>query len=99
MSTKHKILLVIAVIVAAGCVRLGFWQLSRLHERRTHNASVASAMSEPALATFPPHVERYRHIQLDGQYDYANEVTLTSRSRNGSPGVYLLTPLRRAGTD
>ena len=28
--------------MAAGCVRLGFWQLSRLHQRRARNAIVSS---------------------------------------------------------
>jgi surfeit locus 1 family protein len=32
-------------------------------------------------------------------YDYSNEIVLTLRGRGGSPGVNLITPIRRAGND
>jgi surfeit locus 1 family protein len=34
-----------------------------------------------------------------GEPDYANEIVLTGRSRQGSPGVYIITPVRRTGSD
>jgi len=37
---------------------------------------------------------RYRYTSLRGTWDYANELVLTSRSRQGSPGVYVITPLK-----
>ena len=33
------------------------------------------------------------------RYDFANEYALASRTRQGSPGVNIMTPLRIAGTD
>ena len=94
---------ILAVVLAAGCIRLGFWQLSRLEWRRALNAEVASHFSAP-----PVPVEQlpsdtgalhFRRVTLRGVFDYANEVVITQRMRGGSPGVNLLTPLRRAGTD
>jgi surfeit locus 1 family protein len=34
---------------------------------------------------------------VSGTYDYANQITLTNRSRNGSPGVNIITPVRSGG--
>ncbi len=38
-------------------------------------------------------------MTLAGTYDYQNQVVWTLRGRDGSPGVNILTPLRRPGTD
>src|SRR2546425_2727927 len=37
------------VALAAACVRLGFWQIERLHQRRAHNAQVRAARERPPL--------------------------------------------------
>ena len=41
----------------------------------------------------------FRRATADGTYDFANEFALASRTRQGSPGVNIVTPLRLAGTD
>ena len=41
----------------------------------------------------------FRRVRVRGAYDYPNEIVLTLRGRNGSPGVNILTPIRRAGND
>jgi surfeit locus 1 family protein len=94
---------VFAIAAAALFVRLGFWQLSRLHERRAHNAVIAAqrldapvAFSELPRDTGAAH---YRSASLEGVYDYAHELVLASRTRQGSPGVEILTPVRTAGSD
>ena len=42
---------------------------------------------------------RFRRARAVGTYDFPNEFVLTSRSRNGSPGVHVITPLRLSGSD
>jgi surfeit locus 1 family protein len=83
--------------------RLGVWQLDRLGERRTRNALVAQRLSDPpvTMADLPRDtaIAHFRRVILTGTYDYAHEVTWIDLSREGSPGVHLLTPLRRPGTD
>lgn len=79
---KNIVLIIIAVLVAAGCIKLGFWQLSRLKERRAANAAT-----------------HYERVVLHGVYDYAHQIIVMNRSRNGSPGIHILTPLRVAGSD
>ena len=103
MPRRPLLLLLIAVVVAAICVRLGIWQLDRLQERRASNALVASrldsAVVSPADLPADTTAARYRRVRVTGTYDWANEIVLSGRARNGSPGVNLLTPLRVAGSD
>lgn len=103
MSTREKALAAIAFLFAAVFVWLGFWQVERLRERQAFNAPIESRSSLPPVALrdigSDPADARYRRVIVTGKYDYAREMVLTLRSRQGSPGVNLLTPLRIAGTD
>ncbi|MBK9979877.1 MAG: SURF1 family protein [Gemmatimonadetes bacterium] len=102
MPRRTLAFVVFALVVAAGCVRLGFWQLARLGERRGSNAAIAERLTAPAVpwgeAVRDSARARYRRVQLAGRYDYARELVLTSRGRSGAPGVHVLTPLLVAGS-
>lgn len=92
----------VALALSAGCIRLGFWQLERLRERRAANALVIGRLREaptPLRAIHATSGVRFRRATATGTYDFANEFVLTSRSRNGSPGVHVITPLRFADSD
>jgi surfeit locus 1 family protein len=90
-----------AIVIAAVCVRLGVWQLARLAERRERNRQTEAIMrSEPvALRASQPPPARLTRVVISGRPDYRYEIALTGRSRNGSPGVDIVTPMRIAGTD
>jgi surfeit locus 1 family protein len=91
-----------ALAVSLGCVRLGFWQLERLSERRAQNAQVMSRLAEVAVPLERlPHnsTVRFRGATAKGTYDFENEFVVTARSRNGSPGVHVITPLRMSTSD
>jgi surfeit locus 1 family protein len=88
-----------ALLVAGVCVRLGIWQLDRLHQRRAHNALVAAARARPELEIregLPPSIDslRDRTLRARGAYDYARERLWHGRSYEGIPGVDFITPLR-----
>lgn len=103
MSRKAWGFVIVALLVAAGCVRLGIWQLARLGERRQFNARLYARFAEAPLAwdAIPSDTaaSRYRRVALAGTWDMAHEVVLASRTRNGSPGVNFVTPLRLPGRD
>jgi surfeit locus 1 family protein len=103
MSRRTVIFCALAIGAAALFVRLGFWQLSRLHERRAHNAVVAAQRLDPPVdfRALPRDTAaaHYRAARVEGRYDYANEVVLASRTRGGSPGAEIFTPVRLAGND
>jgi surfeit locus 1 family protein len=86
--------------VAAGCVRLGLWQLHRLSERRARNAQLAARLALPPLEIRSRGVTadsaRQRRVRATGRYDFAAEKTWPGRSFEGTPGVALITPLRLA---
>jgi surfeit locus 1 family protein len=103
MTRRALSLLVFATIAAAICVRLGVWQLSRLGERRARNAAVGARLRAAPVPldalTGDSGAIHYRRVRVAGRPDYAHEVVLAGRSREGSPGVNLLTPVRVAGRD
>ncbi|MHB0947591.1 MAG: SURF1 family protein [Gemmatimonadaceae bacterium] len=94
---------VIALALAALFVRLGIWQLDRRHERRARNARIAAqaAALPVAFDAVPSDTARahYRRATLRGVPDYEHELVLASRTRSGSPGVHVLTPVRVSGRD
>ena len=103
MKVGTRPLILIAVVITAVFIRLGFWQLARLQDRKAVNASLASRASAPAvrISGLPADTAKahYRRVSLAGAYDYPNEIVLTLRSRDGSPGVNIVTPARLVGTD
>ena len=91
--------LVIAVALAAGCVRLGVWQLDRLQQRRTRNAQLRAARERPAVearAGLTADSAASRRVYAAGRYDYAHQRLWRARTYEGVPGVALVTPLRLA---
>jgi surfeit locus 1 family protein len=87
-----------ALLVAALFVRLGFWQLARLHERRAQNAIIvarrALAPVDLPMHRLEPDALRDRRARAQGVYDYAHERVWRGRTFQSTPGVALLTPLR-----
>jgi len=103
MSRRTLIFCAFAIGSAALFVRLGLWQLSRLHERRARNAVIAAqrldAPVEFGALPRDTSAARYRAAHVEGRYDYDHEVLLASRTYQGSPGVELFTPVRIVGSD
>ena len=89
-------LLVIAL--AAVCVRLGFWQLDRLAQRRAQNAIINARINQPAMPIDAAAVDLedmdYRRVEVRGVFDPAQELVLRNRALEGIPGMHVLTPLR-----
>lgn len=95
--------IVFALAISLGCIRLGVWQLSRLGERRGRNAIIAARLAKPRADVTEVARDtgslRYRPVRASGHFDYGNELLLVGRSRGGSPGAHLLTPLRIPTSD
>jgi surfeit locus 1 family protein len=91
---------IFALAVSLGCARLGWWQISRLRERQARNALVMSRLDAPPAplrTLLADSANRFRRVAIDGRYDFTNELVYVLRSRDGSPGVNILTPLLLAG--
>jgi surfeit locus 1 family protein len=95
--------LLIPLACAALFVRLGLWQLARHQERARFNAGLADRLTAtPVPLDEVPRDSaalRWRRVTVTGRFRYDREQVLASRGSAGSPGVHLLTPLEREGTD
>src|SRR5215212_7820691 len=90
-------------IFAVVCIRPGLWQLTRLQERKALNRELRSR-AETAPVNFnklpkDTGAAHFRRVTLNGAYDYDHEIVITNRTRNGSPGVNILTPLKTPASD
>jgi surfeit locus 1 family protein len=103
MSRRTIVFCVLAGLAAAVFVRLGFWQLARLHEKVQRNEEIIRQQSEKPVefAKLPRDAAaaHYRPASVTGRFDYEHELSLSGRTHSGSPGVDLLTPLRIDGSD
>jgi surfeit locus 1 family protein len=102
-----------ALIVLAGMaimIRLGFWQLDRLAERRASNAELVHQLALPPLSlagdALPVELKagadltalKNRSASARGTYDFSHQVVLKLQSWQGQPGAHLITPLLIEGS-
>ncbi|MDX1600317.1 MAG: SURF1 family protein [Anaerolineales bacterium] len=103
MKGRAWLFLGLAIVVAAACIRLGFWQLSRLQERRDRNQEIRAGLQDERIelteAVSSESVEPFRRIRARGRFDSAHQVVLTARSYQNQSGVHLVTPLRLVESD
>jgi len=94
--------LAMVIVIAAGCVGLGRWQLDR-REAVVENIQRIEANYDAAPERYVPGVngfDRYdasrewTPVTFTGTYDVANQVIVRNRPLNGQPGYEVLTPLR-----
>lgn len=89
----------IVLIAMAIMVRLGFWQLDRLAQRRARNAQILAQIAAPPLNlnTDPIPADlsafKYRRIVARGHFDFPHQFALKNRTYHDRPGVDLITPL------
>ena len=93
---------VVAISIAALCVRLGVWQLDRLEQRRALNAAVRASQARPpvpldaaafAAASADAEAWEWRAVEAAGTYRHAGDMVLRARAQGGRPGVHLVSPL------
>ncbi|MBA4177897.1 MAG: transmembrane cytochrome oxidase [Leptothrix sp. (in: Bacteria)] len=100
---RAAVVLLAALVAAAGTARLGLWQLDRaaqkvaLHEAQQRQRSrpplaAADLARDGAEATAQVH----RNVVLQGEWLAAHTVFLENRQMNGRPGFFAVTPLRLA---
>lgn len=97
LRPRDLLFLLLVVAVGGSCLRLGFWQLERLRERRARNAAIAAQLARPALALPGDALEAtahaFRRAVARGHFAPAHSLRLTGRAREGVPGFHLVTPL------
>ena len=114
MFQRQRIILTLLVFVLILLfIRLGFWQLDRLEQRRALNEAILSRGQMPALESPPldlqtePEFLPYRQVIIEGQFDYEREIMLKLQKWKGDdhtalyddPGSHILTPFLIKGQD
>lgn len=95
---RDWLFVLLILVVAVSKIILGVWQLRRHAERRDKNDLIAARMTggaeELGLEELNSEQALYHRARLYGQFDTLKEIVLKSRSHNGQPGYYLVTPLK-----
>jgi surfeit locus 1 family protein len=92
----------LALVLGTLFVSCGVWQLDRRDQRRALNDGIRRQLALPPIAItelLSDSVAPNRRAVVSGTPDLANEIVVTGRSLSGSPGVYILTPVRLAARD
>jgi cytochrome oxidase assembly protein ShyY1 len=100
-ARRSVTLMLVAIAVAGVCVPLGFWQLSRLHERNAFEAAVRAGLASTpqpiasVLTSSDVDVDavRYLRVEATGTFDPEREVILYGRGLGEREGHHVLTPL------
>lgn len=96
---RRYAILMVGMLVALGCVRLGFWQLDRWSQRRAQNGLYQARLQLPllvlpsAIDALPLDSLSWRSATARGVYDFERQVVVVGRSVQGTPAVYVVTPL------
>lgn len=94
--------LLMVVVLAAGCVGLGRWQLDRREDvvaniqRIEANYDAAPQRYVPGQNGFDSYApaREWTPVTFTGTYDVDSQVVVRNRPLNGQPGYEVLTPLR-----
>ena len=87
----------LALLLAAGFVRLGWWQWQRGEQRQVAAARFARGADQLLTlgALDAAAVPLYQRVSVEGELDGAHQFLLDNRSFEGRPGYEVLTPLTR----
>lgn len=93
---RRYAILIVGFTVAAGCARLGLWQVSRLQVRQARNTAIREAMAQPPVDLgrnlFAATANRL--VTGAGVFDFSRQVIVEARSFGGTPAAIVVTPFR-----
>ena len=101
--TARSLLLGALVVGAtATCVRLGFWQLARMHYKHSLHADQLALLARPPLEVVMnalPAPQNGVRVHLRGRWEPATQVLLSGRTHEGAAGVSLVSGVRLEAGD
>jgi surfeit locus 1 family protein len=98
LTPKWIFTTLLVLLATAVLMRLGFWQLERLEQRRAFNEHFLSVMALPPLDITSAPAEdlatmEYRIATVSGVYDHENQAALRNQYNDLVFGYHLITPL------
>lgn len=101
LSARWIGFLLFVVVLASVCTRLGFWQIHRLEHRLDRNDIITEHFATDPVdlsVALPPGSsvddrKEWTRVTAVGTYDAEHQVTVKFTTRDGAPGVDVVTPL------
>ncbi|MFL6171381.1 MAG: SURF1 family protein [Marmoricola sp.] len=102
LFTRRWVLFALTVaLLAWGATLLGQWQFHRLDERRSENSLLKRNLDQPpvpitdllAVGRAPSPDDEWRKVIVHGTWDDTHTIVLKYQTRDGGPGVDVVTPL------
>jgi len=95
---KWLLTTILVLLGIALCIRLGIWQLDRLEGRRSFNIQIETMRSLPALDLNQEDLDsinkmEWRAVQVNGTFDFENQIAIRNQYYDNQFGYHLLTPL------
>src|SRR5262245_58174623 len=103
VQRKWLLTTVLVLFGTALCIRLGIWQLDRLEGRRAFNIQMETMRSLPPLYLNQERIDsisemEWRSAQVNGTFDFENQIAIRNQYYDNQYGYHLLTPLLFNGT-
>ncbi|MEJ7635797.1 SURF1 family protein [Aeromicrobium sp.] len=91
---------IFVVLLAAVCTRLGLWQFDRLEHRLDQNKIITAHLKADPVDVAAAHGpggtvdddSEFTRVRATGTYDVEHQVTVKFTTRDGAPGVDVVTP-------
>jgi len=105
LFTRRWVLFALTVVALTWLATvLGQWQFHRLDDRRAENSLVARNLNDPPVpldelmrvGSPVAHEHEWRKVVAHGQWDDEHSIVLKYQTRDGGPGIEVITPLRTA---
>jgi surfeit locus 1 family protein len=97
LRLRDWLFLTVVLLAVPLCLRLGIWQIERLHERRARNAAIEARIAAPPIQLDfqTPDLDalEYHRVVLEGHFEPEHELLLQNRSYKEQSGFHLVTPL------
>lgn len=90
---------VLVLLLSAGMISLGSWQLHRGQAKQALRATYEAALRAPEQSPehlSPARADGVQRLKLHGHYEAGQQLLLDNQGHEGRPGYHLWTPLRTA---
>jgi cytochrome oxidase assembly protein ShyY1 len=89
----NLIFILVLLVATLACIRLGFWQLTRLEQRMARNQSIHDQLGSP-LKTVSGKELDFQRVIVEGNFLPEHQFVLKKRTLNEFAGFHLVTPLQ-----
>ena len=88
----------LTLVVMAGLISLGRWQLHRAHQKQQlYDAFASGTDATLSIDLGTPPLRRYQHVEAVGHYDQSRQILIDNMIHAERAGYFVITPFALAG--